>query len=470
MNRWLRDPRLQALHARWLRFSRPLLDHFFGPWLEAPELVGADWAADVEAARLAQEPIRARKLLRVTFLAVLLLIWWAAVARIDEVTRGEAKVVPSRQVQIIQSLDGGIVSKILVREGQAVEAGEILVRIDATRSQSSLSENRAQYLSLLAKTQRLSAIAEGKDFVVPPEVQAEAPQIGEAEGRLFEARRAELESQIGIAREQMTQREQELREANALYQQASRGLSLAQQELDATRPLVDSGAVSEVEVLRLEREVSRLRGDREQGSAQRTRAQAAIEEARKKIDTVELDFRNKVRSELADSMSTLNSLVEGAKGLQDRVTQAAVRSPVRGTIKRLMVNTEGGVILPGRDIVEIVPTDDTLLLEAKIAPRDIAFLSPGQRALVKFTAYDFVIYGGMEAEVEAIGADTITDDKGNAFYLVKVRTHSPTLGKKKLPIIPGMVAEVDILTGEKSVLSYLMKPVLRAKRNALSER
>ena len=446
-----------------------VIDWFFAPWLQPIRSMPLDWAADAYAARLAQEPLRARKLLHVTLLSFLLLVLWAALARIDEVTRGEAKVVPSRQIQVIQSLDGGIVSQILVREGQIVDSGQLLIRIDATRFVSSLRENRVQYLSLLAKTRRLAAVAEGKEFEVPPEVLAESPEIAAAESRLYQSSRDEMGSQIAISEQQLAQRQQELQEALAFQAQAIRNHNLARQELEQTKPLLGSGAVSPVEISRLEREVSRLLGDREQSNAQVIRAKAAIEEAQRKREQVELDFRNRVRNELGDATAQLNSLAESSVGLTDKVTQAEVRAPVRGTVKRLLVNTERGVVLPGRDIIEIVPLDDTLLLEAKIAPRDIAFLSPGQDALVKFTAYDFVIYGGLEANVESIGADTITDDKGNAYYLVRVRTHESTLGKDR-PIIPGMVAEVDIKTGRKSVLTYLLKPVLRARQYALTER
>lgn len=459
----------RAMLARWIALSRPWLDRVFARWLEGPRDERLDWAEDAHAARIARDPLRARALLHMTVLVVLLLILWSAVARIDEVTRGVAKVVPSRQVQIIQSLDGGIVSEIHAREGQIVEEGQLLVRIDATRFASALGENRAQRLSLLAKTARLAAIAEGKPFEVPAEVLAETPEIAVAETRLHETSLAELDGQIAIARQQLTQREQELREAEALYAQSARNHDLALQELRQTEPLVDSGAVSEVEILRLKRDVSRLRGERDQAAAQVTRIKAAIDEAKGKMAQVELDFRNARRNELADATALLNSLVEGSVGLSDRVKQADVRSPVRGTVKRLLVNTQGGVVMPGRDIIEIVPLDDTLLLEARIAPRDIAFLSPGQPARVKFTAYDFVVYGGMDATVESIGADTITDEDGNAYYLVRVRTRKPSLGEN-LPIIPGMMAEVDIMTGRKSVLSYLMKPVLRARQYALTER
>jgi membrane fusion protein, adhesin transport system len=457
-----------GLRRRRLTGRVSLVDRVFGRWMNPPADT-LDWAADAHAAKLAGEPLRARALLYTIALVMLLLIVWAALAQIDEVTRGEARVVPSRQLQVVQSLDGGMVSEILVREGQIVEPGQLLVRIDATRFVSSLRENRAQRLSLLAKTARLSAITEDTAFVMPAEVLAEAPDIAANETMLYESSRAELDGQISIARRQLAQREQELEEVTAFYQQAARNYDLAFQELTQTEPLVNSGAVSEVEILRLKRDVSRLRGEVEQSSAQVTRARAAIQEAEEKVEQVQLDFRNIKRNELADATATLNSLSEGSLGLSDRVKQAEVRSPVRGTIKRLLVNTEGGVVLPGRDIMEIVPLDDALLLEAKIAPRDIAFLRPGQKALVKFTAYDFVVYGGLDAVVEGIGADTITDEAGNAFYLVRVRTDQPSLGEN-LPIIPGMVAEVDIMTGRKSVLSYLLKPVLRAKQYALTER
>lgn len=459
----------QTLLDRWAALGKPWIDRAFARWFEAPGEDRLDWAEDAHAARIARDPLRARALLHMTSLVVLLLILWSALAHLDEVTRGVAKVVPSRQVQVIQSLDGGIVSEIHVREGQIVDAGQLLVQIDATRFASALGENRAQRLSLLAKTRRLQAIADDKPFEVPAEVASEAPEIAAAERRLYETSLAELEGQVGIASQQLTQREQELRETNALHAQAARNHEFAYQELAQTEPLVESGAVSEVEILRLKRDVSRLRGERDQAAAQITRVQAAIDEARRKIEQVELDYRNARRVELADATAMLNSLAEGSLGLSDRVKQAEVRSPVRGTVKRLLVNTQGGVVLPGRDIIEVVPLDDTLLLEARIAPRDIAFLSPGQQARVKFTAYDFVVYGGMDATVENIGADTITDEDGNAYYLVRVRTTKPSLGDN-LPIIPGMMAEVDIMTGRKSVLSYLMKPVLRARQYALTER
>jgi adhesin transport system membrane fusion protein len=274
---------------------------------------------------------------------------------------------------------------------------------------------------------------------------------------------------VAIAREQLEQRQQELNEARARREQAERGLALVQRELDATRPMVATGAVSEIEVLRLDREVARLRGDRDQSTAQIARVQSAIGEAQRRIQEVQLLARNQMGAELSETMGRLAALSEGGRALEDKVLKAEIRSPVRGTVNRLLVNTVGGVVQPGKEVVEIVPLDDALVLEAQISPKDIAFLRPGLEAMVKFTAYDFAIYGGLEADVENIGADSVVDEEGNAFYVVRLRTREATLGEN-LPIIPGMVAQVDILTGKKTVLDYLLKPVLRAKANALSER
>lgn len=430
----------------------------------------SDYMADAEWAMSEQKLRGSRIAVWITFTAVFVLIVWAAFAQLDEVTRGEGKVIPSRQVQVMQSLDGGIVSEILVKEGQQVKAGQLLLKVDPTRFVSSLRENRAQYIALLAKAARLTAVASGKPFIPPPELIKEAPDLVEQERSAYENKRMELEAAVGIARQQLTQRRQELNELIAKREQATQSYTLTAKELEVTRPLAKTGAVSEVELLRLERDVARYRGERDAAGAQIPRIQAAISEAQNKIDEVGLNLRNQARSELSDTNAKLAALSAGSEGLADRVKQAEIRAPMNGTVKQLFANTVGGVVQPGKEIIEIVPSDDALLLEARVQPKDIAFLRPGQAALVKFTAYDFSTYGGLEATLDHIGADTITDEKGNAFYIVRVRTTRSTIGDAHMPIIPGMVAEVDILTGKKSLLSYLMKPVLRAKANALTER
>lgn len=449
--------------------GKPLSDSLFSRISTSSGKSDLDWADDADWARLQQEPLRARAILLVIVLVFGALIAWAGFAEVDEVTRGEGKVIPSLQLQVVQSFDGGVVEEIMVREGQVVDAGELLLRVDPTRFVSSLRENRAQFLSLQARAARLTALTQGSEFFAPDDVAAEAPEIVAHERSLYLSNQAEIAAQIAIASEQLAQRRQELNEATSRREQAARALSLAQQELDVTRPLLRSGAVSEVDLLRLERDVSRFSGERDQAAAQISRVQASIAEAEQKIQEVELNARNQWRVELSETMGKLASLTEGSRALEDRVKHAELRAPVRGTVSRLLVNTVGAVVQPGREVVEIVPLDDALILETRVAPKDIAFLRPGQEAVVKFSAYDFAIYGGLDALLELISADTVTDEKGNAFYIVRVRTRESSLGEN-LPIIPGMVATVDILTGKKTILSYLLKPVLRAKANALSER
>ena len=413
---------------------------------------------------------RAQAIVRSAALIVMLFILWAALAKVDEVTRGDGKVIPSRQLQLVQSFDGGVVSEILVREGQLVEKDQLLLKIDETRATSGVRESAAQGFALRARQARLRALAEGSTFRPPAgKNSAEEKRIIEEERLLYLSRLSELQTMVAINHQQLQQRHQELSEMEARKTSAERSLDFSRQELVKTRPLLATGAVSEVDVLRLERDASRSRGDSEQASAQIERVKAAIGEAQRKVQETELTFRNEARKEMADVMGKINALNEGAVALADRVDKSQIKSPVRGRVQRLLANTVGGVVQPGKDIVEIVPLDDALVLEAKVHPKDIAFIHPGQAATVKFTAYDFSIFGGLSAEVENISPDTVVDERGNAFYLVRVRT-TQTSFSEKLPIIPGMTAEVDILTGNKTVLSYLLKPVLKAKAYALRER
>lgn len=448
---------------------RRVVDWLFAPWMRDESASPYDWQMGAHSAYIEQQPLRARKILYAVAVIVVCLVVWSALAKIDEVTRGQGKVIPSRQVQVIQSQDGGVVTELLVREGDFVEKGQLLVRLDQTRSRSTFRENRAEFQALSVKAARLRALVEKADFQPDPELAKVIPDIVEEELALFESRSSELELAQQIAQEQLVQRNEELVELTARERQAARSLELTDKELRMTRPMVASGAVSEVEILRLEREVNQLSGERKQAAAQIKRIASSIVEAQRKLSSVEVEFINEVREELADTLSRLNSLRETGEGLSDRVKGTEVRSPVKGTVKQLYYYTIGGVVLPGKEIIEIVPTDDTLFLEVRIRPKDIAFLMPGQEALVKFTAYDFVVYGGLKGVVEHIGADTVMDEEGNPFYEVTVRTLESSLASDK-PIIPGMVVEVDILTGKKSVLAYLMKPILRARQYALTER
>nr|WP_232305132.1 HlyD family type I secretion periplasmic adaptor subunit [Castellaniella caeni] len=411
-----------------------------------------------------------RVLIWMSLITIGVLVFWAATADIDEVVRGEGKVVPSRQVQVVQSLDGGVVQEILVRPGDKVVKNQVLLRIDPTRYSSSLGENRVEALALKAKVARLEAIANGTPFQAPTDVLEQAPQLAEQEGHVWRARTRELQANLDVAREQLNQRQQELRSTIANRDQAATSCSLSSREYAMTKPLLASGAVSQVDLLRLQRDVAKYCGDQKSAAAQIDKIQASIQEAEAKLKETEVTFRNQARTELSDTRAKLSTLLESQVALADRVTSSNIRSPVNDTVKTLTANTIGGVVQPGKDIMEIVPSDDTLLLEVRINPRDIGFLYPGQKAEVKFTAYDFSIYGGLQGHVEEIGADSITDEKGNSYYLVKVRTDSAFVGSDDRPILPGMMAEVHILTGKRTLMQYLLKPVLRAHSNAFRER
>ena len=427
------------------------------------------WELMAEEAILDQEPLKTRRLLYAIALSVVVMIVWATFAEVDIVTRGQGKVIPSRQVQILGSQDGGVITEILVREGDLVQQGQLLLKLDQTRSQSSLGENMAERSGLIVRAARLRAMVDGQPFEPSQVMLTETADIVYQEQQLYDSRLEELEVQKGIARQQLKQRREELRELGVRRGQLGRELELATEELSRTTPMIESGAVSPVEVLRLQREVNKAEGELKQTRAQLSRVSASISEAEGKLAGVDLEFSNGVREQLADTVNRINALTEAGAGLSDRVRQTNLLSPVTGTIKQLLYNTVGGIVLPGRDIVELIPADDSLLVEVRVRPQDIAFMAPGQVANVKVTAYDFVVYGGLEGKVEQIGADTVLDEDGNAFYEVSVRTTTVAFGKDQ-PIIPGMTVEVDILTGKKTIMAYLMKPVLRAQQRSLSER
>jgi adhesin transport system membrane fusion protein len=309
-------------------------------------------------------------------------------------------------------------------------------------------------------------------MVLPKEVEVENTAIAARESQLYNSRKMELDTTIEILEEKAKQRRQELAELEEKKTELTRTYQLLKREIELTEPLVAQGAVSEVEVLRLQRQASTMLGDIAAAKLSMPRVRSQLNEALKEIKEEQLQFANSAKKELNEVQAELDTLSATSVALADRLDRTAIRSPVYGTVKQVLVNTMGGVIQPGMDLIEIVPLEDTLLVEAQIKPADIAFLRPDQKAMVKFTAYDFTIYGGLEAKLEYISADSVVDEKGNAFYQVKVRTNQNYLmGKgEKMPIIPGMVATVDILTGKKTILSYLLKPVLKAKQTALRER
>lgn len=395
---------------------------------------------------------------------------WASLATLDEVTRGDGKVIPSGQVQKVQNLEGGIVAELAIQEGQVVQKGELLLRIENTVAAAGLRERRGRYLALLASVTRLKAEAEGHDhFEVPQEVVTEAPRIAQNETLLFQARQRQMNEQIQILDSQADQKQQELIELRARVGQLEKTRQLAQQELDLLRPLVLQGISPRLDQLRVEQKMQDLDTELQGIRLAIPRTESSVREAQNRIQEKRATVRSEAQTELNAKRVELDSITEELTTEADRVTRTEVRSPVHGAVKALLVNTIGGVVQPGQDLVEIVPLEDKLLIEARIRPADRAQLRPGLQATVKVTAYDFSIFGGLDATLIDISPDTITDEEGNAFYRIRLRTESNSLGPER-PIVPGVTATVDILTGEKTVLDYLMKPIIKARDTALRER
>ncbi|MFV0457026.1 MAG: HlyD family type I secretion periplasmic adaptor subunit [Pseudomonas sp.] len=452
-------------------YGRKGVDRLFGRFFDGFVQGSRDWRQDAEQAFNGQRIQRARGLLYAIVLSFMLLLLWAAFASVDEVTRGEGKIIPSQQLQVVQSVDGGVVEEVLVREGDRVAKGELLVRIDPTRFVASFQEGSVRVFALRAKVERLSALIEEKPYTPDsgPTLSQDQTQVLVQEQGYYQESLKELNQRLFIAREQHSQRQQELEEVRARLRAGEQAYQMSARELNVTRPLLRSGAVSEMDILRLERDQANADGERRQAMAKVRQIEAAIQEAEARIAEVAHSMRNQWRAELSEATSQLNSLDKNVGGLADRVKFSEIRSPVNGTVQRVLYNTIGGVVQPGHAVMEIVPADDRLLIEAKISPKDIAFLRPGLPATIKLHAYDFSIYGGLPATLQHISADTITDERDNTYYLVRAMTADAALAKQ-FSVIPGMTAQLDIMTGKKTILAYLLKPLLRAKGNALSER
>ena len=402
-----------------------------------------------------------------------LMALWASLAPLDEVTRGEGKIIPSSQVQALQSLEAGIVEEFLVREGDKVEKDQVLVRLNAIEATSDLGANQARFLGLLASITRLQAEAEGKGTVTFPEnVMKGAPQSVTEEMNAFRANRQSLDNQLNVLRQQVAQREQEVRELNTRVADARAVTNLQRQEMEMVRPLVERGSAPQMELLQLERTLRERQAELNSYTSSLPRARAAVSEARARMNEITSNAKAQAQTELSAKLIEMNEIRERLSALTERKTRTEIKSPVAGTIQEITVNTIGGVIRPGEDLIKIVPQDENLVVEAQIRPSDRAFIFPGQKAVVKLTAYDFSIYGGLDAELMSISADTFEDQEGNTFYKVKLKTKETELKRKGevLPIEIGMVASVDILTGEKTVAQYLLKPFVKTLENAMNER
>jgi len=404
--------------------------------------------------------------------AVTLFIVWASFTQIDEITRGSGKVVPSGENQIVQNLEGGIVKEILVRVGDIVEKGEPLLQIDNRKSMAQRDSTDIKVLELKAKITRLRAEAEGKQFVVDYEFEKKIPQLINNERSLFLSRQKQMDAKIRSLEDQKRQKENSLDETIQKIIHLQRSTVLIDEEVKMMKPMIAQGVKSKVAFMKLQREQSRIQ--EEYSSAQNSipRIEASISEVNNNIEEAKIEFRNQAKKELNEVTAELMRVKKSSEALGDQIERTMVRSPSKGIIQKLFLHTVGGVVKPGEDLVEIVPTDDNLWLEVKIKPSDIAFVYPTQKAVVKVSAYDFAIYGSLDGEVVHISADTTEDKKENAFYTIHIKTDKTYLGTKDKPlkIIPGMMVNVDILTGKKSVMDYILKPILKAKQYTFTER
>ena len=400
-------------------------------------------------------------------------IGWASWAKLEEVTTGEGRVIPSRQTQVVQTLEGGIVREILVREGDLVKHDQILMRIDDTGFASRLGELRQKRSAIRAQMARLLAEADDKETIsFEASLQKTAPMAVQSERQAFRARKTKRLGEISVLNQQLVQRRQAVGEFDASRKKLRATLKPLRRELTLIKRLKRKGAVPEIDVLRLQKQVAEVEGELQVVLASLPRAKAAISEAQLRISTVKSASKAEAREQLSSVRSELAIIDETLKAAKDRVLRTSLRAPVRGIVNKLNANTLGAIVQPGRDIMEIVPLGDALHLETRIRPQDVAFIRPGQRASIKLTAYDFLIYGALDGSVERISADTISDPSGQFYYRVIITTpqNHIQLGGRQLPIIPGMVASVDIQTGEKTVLDYLLKPISRARYEALRER
>jgi adhesin transport system membrane fusion protein len=405
------------------------------------------FANDVRAASLMRTPHSLRLLLFSSIALLVVFVIWAHFAVLDEVKRGEGRVIPSQQIQVIQSLEGGIVNEILVREGAIVDKDQVLMKIDDTKFSSEYGELQERRAALAARVARLEAEARGRSEITFPD---QLPQSAvAAETSVFNMRVKKVARDVDVLTQQVTR--------------LSGSLKLLDRELTITRNLYEKKVVPEIEMIRLQRQETEMKGQ--------------LAEAQAKINSIVTSFRSQADEDLAKSRGDLAVLEENMKSAQDRLRRTDLKAPVHGIVNKLNVTTIGAVVQPGANLIEIVPLDDTLLVEGRIRPQDIAFIRAGQEAVVKISAYDSSVYGTLKGKVERISADTIVDEKPDAtgrketFYRVVVRTDKNYLGSAEtpLPIIPGMVTTVEVLTGRKSVLDYILKPARILRSEALRE-
>lgn len=420
------------------------------------------------------KPALAANLLLLTIISFIIwAVFWAGTTELDEVTRGSGQVIPSTEVQVVQSLEGGLLSNLLVQEGDQVEAGQVLARIDDVAFSAEQRGSAAQIYGLDAAIARLIAEANDTELTFPQAIRLERPDFVAAEQALYDERRGKIEKSLEIIDDQVRQNEFQISETRAKINQLITNNRLVAEELNITASLVTQGVVAEVEKIRLEQKLNQTSGELRQTREAIQRLEAELNANKSRREELRATFRSSAREQLNERQVERASLTERQVSMDDRVRRTELRAPVAGEVKSIALKSEGGVVRAATDLIEIVPREDDLKIAARIRPADIAFLHPGQDVRVKITAYDFTIFGSLPARLERIGADTVIGDDNERYYEIVVRTDRNFLDGRKpgeqLPIRPGMVAEVEILTGKRTVLEYLLKPLTRLRERALTE-
>ena len=423
------------------------------------------------SAMLESSPKKIRMVIIFWAISLTTLILWMAFASIDEIARGNGEVIPRGDNQLIQNLEGGIVEEILTYEGAMVKKGDILLKIDNQKSLSSYENNQISSYSLEAKILRLQAEAENKKLIIDEEVRKKMPSIIANEESLYQSNMLRLETTKKIVQQQLYQKKQEYEESKKKLILLREDLRLINEEISIIEPLVKKGIKSQYDFLKLKREKNSIVTEVEGVKHSLPRLHSMIAEANERVNEIVYEHQIKAKEELNEVLAKYKSTLNTDEALLDQVDRTIVRSPINGIVQKLFVHTVGGVVRPGADLVEIVPTDKSLLIEVKIKPSDIAFIYVGQKAKVKFSAYDFAIFGALDGKVESISADSFKDEKDVTYFKVNIKTDKSYIERnnKKLKIIPGMTVNVDIITGKKTVLDYILKPILKTKQYSFSE-
>ncbi len=426
-----------------------------------------DFANSISQVLIEEEPKSSKIILYIIAALILSFIIWAYFTKVNELVRGEAKVIPYGQNKIVQNFEGGIVKEILVEEGDLVKKGDVLLKIENKQYSSVYEKNVDEIDELKIRQKRLFAEVNQKDFVIESD-----DALSKKEYDLYITNKEQFKSKIKVAEDQLDQKLKEKEAINSNIKFLQNSLSLISKEREMIQPLAEKGIVSRVEYLKLEREINSVKDELETAKLSLRKINSMIKEAENRILGVKSDFIYESQKNYSDVSSKLNAISKETGALEDQVNRTSITAPVSGYIKKIFVNTIGGSVQPRMDLVEIVPSEDRLLIETRINPEDIAFLTSGLEVSIKFTAYDFTIYGSLKGKIEKISPDS-TIDKDKTYYLVYIKSEKNYLESKDskvLHIIPGMRGSADIITGQKSVLTYLLKPIIKTKQYAFSEK